>query len=98
MTETKSTQAASRWFEWGARLLLVALVVHSLNIRERVAGIESNRFTNKEAAEMERRILAKVPPPEVDLGLAVLKEGQAEIKALLRDMDKRLRDVETRVK
>lgn len=58
---------------------------------ERVAKIESNRFTDQQAAAMEARILAhhakNSPAPEV------VRDIQ-EIKQLLREMDARQREHE----
>lgn len=55
---------------------------------ERVASIESNRFTDKEGMLMEARIMAyhnaNTPPQEV-------RDDLAEIKLMLREMDARQR-------
>ena len=68
-------------------LLGSVLVTHEV----RLSSIESNRFTNRDAQELERRILAGVPP-------AWLREDIREIKEGLDRLLVRLRALETKVK
>ena len=70
---------------------MVGLEVRVSNMDLRLSTIEKNRFTDKDAADMERRIMAALPP-------SWLREDLKEIKTLLRDYEARLRAIEAKVK
>lgn len=94
--ESQQSPADKIW-DWAMRAaipVVMALSLWAINIDRRVTRMESNRFTQHDAREMEDRLritlenLATVP--------VWIREDLSEIKGLLRDMDKRIREVETK--
>lgn len=57
----------------------------------RLSKIESNRFTDAAAIQLERRILQQLPP-------SWLREDITEIKAMLKDYGVRMRELEQKIR
>ena len=84
----------SAWLEWVTGLsvpIVLALGMAVIQNRENIARIEETRFTRGDALEMESRILERVN--EVP---SWLRNNLSEIKASVRDIQSRMRELEKR--
>lgn len=70
-----------------AVLIAGAVISHEV----RLAQVEASRFTDSEGAEMERRIYKSLPP-------VWLRERLDKLEAEQDDHDKRIRELEKKVK
>lgn len=73
--------------------LVVALASATIAQEVRIARIESSRFTDRDGAALEARIMSAFPGQQ-----AWLREALADVKASLIKLDERLRNVEKSIR